>query len=90
MAVIFGEQDLEAFGLRENADDIRQRLGIAQDGGKPSAEQLQVQATLRDMIAEVALYGNSHITDGRNKSIALTALEDALMRFGKAIFEIPA
>ncbi|UDL15436.1 hypothetical protein SEA_PEPE25_61 [Microbacterium phage Pepe25] len=90
MAVIFSDQDLEAFGLREHADEIRSRFGIAQDGGEPSPEQLQVQATIREMIAEVGVYANSHITDGRNKSLALTALEDALMRFGKAVFEVPA
>lgn len=89
MAVIDSDEALEAFGLRESADDILERFGIAQDHGKPSAAQLQFQATLRDMIGEVAIYANSHITDGRNKSLGLTALEDALLRFGKAIFEIP-
>lgn len=89
MAVIFTETDLEAFGLRENADAIRERFGIAQDGGKPSDEQLQVQAKLRDLIAEAGLYANSHITDGPSKSTGLRKLEEALMWFGKGVFEIP-
>ncbi|QIG59068.1 hypothetical protein SEA_FRANSOYER_58 [Microbacterium phage Fransoyer] len=90
MAVITNDQDRATWGEpRESENDIFARFGIAQDGTRPSEEALRVQAILREKIADVAIYANAHITDGRNKSIGLTALEDALLRFGKAIFEIP-
>ncbi|QIQ63637.1 hypothetical protein SEA_NIKE_56 [Microbacterium phage Nike] len=73
---------------REGSRDIDARLGIAQDG-RPSEEQLAVQREMQRLISEAMHYGNGHIEDGRHKSLAMTHLEDALMRFGKAIFEVP-
>lgn len=89
MAAIVNDADREVWGPNRETDaDIRKRFGIAQDGIAGEGE-LEVQRELREKFAELGVYANAHITDGRNKSIALTALEDALMRFGKAIFEIP-
>ncbi|UVT31330.1 hypothetical protein SEA_MARCIE_67 [Microbacterium phage Marcie] len=70
---------------RETPEEIRGRFFTAQDG-RPSDEQLEVQAQLRDAFAGIAVYANEKIADSRHKSLALTAMEDALMRFGKAIF----
>ena len=61
------------------------RFVIAQDG-KPSVEQLDLQAELRVKIAEVADRLNWAAADSREKSLAITHLEEALMWAGKAIF----
>jgi hypothetical protein len=70
---------------REREQDIEKRFGIAQDG-KPTEAQLRYQANLRADIADIANAINRDVADGREKSIALTHLEDALMWAGKAIF----
>ena len=71
--------------MRETPADIHARFGIAQDG-KPTEAQLQQQALLRQQIADLAVEINAEIEDSREKSLALTHLEDALMWAGKAIF----
>ena len=78
----------EAFGdVRETAYDIARRFFTAANSVKPSAEQLAVQFDIAKAIESLAVYANQHILDSRHKSLALTHLEDALMRFGKAIFQ---
>lgn len=62
------------------------RFGIAQDG-KPSTEQLDEQRMIRDLIADAGFAIECNIADGREKSLALTHLEEALMWAGKAIFK---
>lgn len=66
--------------------DIEKRFGIAQDGA-PSPEQLQVQREIRDTIGRLAQGINRSVEDGREKELALTHLEEALMWTGKAIFK---
>ena len=70
---------------REGVHDIEMRFLIAQDG-RPSDEQLSFQAGLREEIHDLAQTINSKIEDSREKSLALTHLEEALMWAGKAIF----
>lgn len=70
---------------REDAADVRARFGIAQDS-RPTAAQLDYQATVRARIADLAVDLNADVEDSREKSLALTALEEALMWAGKAIF----
>lgn len=70
---------------RETPEQINKRFGIAQDG-KPSQEQLAAQSELRHIIALAGGFMNENIADGREKSLALTHLEEALMWAGKAIF----
>lgn len=70
---------------RESGTAIAARFGIAQDG-RPSEEQLTTQADIRQSIASLAVYANQNIADGRAKSLGMTALEEALMWLGKAIF----
>ncbi|QNL30022.1 hypothetical protein SEA_RUDY_52 [Microbacterium phage Rudy] len=89
MAAITTDEDRLGWGApRETDAEVRQRFGIAQDSISGSRE-LAVQKELREKFAELAVYANSHITDGRHKALAMEHLEDALMRFGKAIFEVP-
>jgi len=70
---------------RENVHDIERRFLIAQDG-RPSKEQLQYQQRLRESVYDIAQDLNSHVEDSREKSLAITKLEEALMWAGKAIF----
>jgi hypothetical protein len=71
---------------REGQHDIEQRFLIAQDD-KPTQEQLDYQLRLRSKIAELAFDLNVHVEDSREKSLAITKLEEALMWAGKAIFK---
>lgn len=71
---------------RESSAEIEARFGIAQDG-RPTESQLEFQGELRELIADVALSINDHVADSREKSLALTSLEEALMWAGKAIFK---
>lgn len=68
------------------AESVSARFGIAQDG-KRSSGQLEVQLNAKERIAQTAFYIEQHVEDGREKSLALTALEEALMWAGKAIFK---
>lgn len=89
MAAIVTDDDRLAYGPSYETDaDVRKRFGIAQDSVAGQGE-LDTQAALRVMFADLAVFANMHITDGRHKALAMDHLEDALMRFGKAIFEVP-
>lgn len=65
------------------------RFAIAQDtpvSADEHAQQLQVQSDIRSAVLNVANYIDIDIADSREKSLALTHLEEALMWAGKAIF----
>lgn len=68
-------------------EDVSERFMIAQDGPRPSTEQLELQHDLRQDFMELAHKINVTIKDDREKSLALTKLEEALMWAGKAIFK---
>lgn len=70
---------------RETEEQISGRFIIAQDS-KPSQEQLDLQKSLRETFAGLAARINRDVADSREKSLALTHLEEALMWSGKAIF----
>ena len=70
---------------RETEAEVRGRFGIAQDG-KPTDAQLREQVALKGHIADIAVLINANIEDSREKSLAITHLEEALMWAGKAIF----
>ena len=72
-------------GTTPREDVYNTRFNIAQDG-KPSVEQLVLQVDFEDKIAEVADRLNWAAADSREKSLAITHLEEALMWAGKAIF----
>lgn len=67
-------------------EDVAKRFMIAQNG-KPSQEQLDFQAEVRQDIVDLAQKVNGRVEDSREKSLGLTDLEQALMWFGKAIFK---
>jgi len=66
--------------------DIAKWFGIAQDGQATEA-QLAYQRDIREAYAALAGTINRDVADGREKSQALTLLEDSLMWTGKAIFK---
>lgn len=68
------------------AESVNARFGIAQDS-KPSPEELEVQREVRERIAQTAFYIEQYLPDSREKSLALTKLEEALTWAGKAIFK---
>ena len=68
-------------------EDVSERFMIAQDGPRPSTEQLELQHDLRQDFAELAQKINVIIEDSREKSLAITKIEEALMWAGKAIFK---
>lgn len=70
---------------REGVHGIEMRFLIAQDN-RPSRGQLDTQAEIREAIFDVAQAINEDVEDGREKSLALTHLEESLMWAGKAIF----
>lgn len=71
---------------REGRHGIEMRFLIAQDS-RPDAEQLETQNRVRELIHDLGQAINSNVEDGREKSLALTHLEEALMWTGKAIFK---
>lgn len=71
---------------REDDDDIRGRFLIAQDN-VPTEDQKQYQAQIRQDVAALAVSLNADVADSREKSLAITHLEEALMWAGKAIFK---
>lgn len=83
-------------GLREisrTAEEVNRldaRFGIAQDVPEVDEDtrtsQLQVQQLVRRRISETAEVIDNNVADSREKSLALTHLEEALMWAGKAIF----
>lgn len=79
--------------LRKSTDPqppaIVSRFVVAQDTCTPEEikEQLRVQKAIRLAIFTAATEINTFLEEGREKSIALTHLEDALMWAGKSIFK---
>lgn len=74
----------------EEANNLDKRFGIAQDTSvvdeETRQEQLSVQASVRREISATAAFIDHQVADSREKSLALTHLEEALMWAGKAIF----
>jgi len=73
---------------RESQEDIRARFQTAQD---PAAVDIlhaqQGQRIIRQLISDSAEVINQWVKDGREKSTALTKLEEALMWAGKGLFK---
>lgn len=67
-------------------EEIIPRFHIAQDG-PATREELTYQDEFRIELAELADELNYRVADSREKSLALTHLEEALMWAGKAIFK---
>ncbi|MGO2150873.1 MAG: Acb2/Tad1 domain-containing protein [Microbacterium gubbeenense] len=63
------------------------RFAIAQDGAKPTDEQLADQKLIQKLVAHTAMQLEDRTKPSREQSLALTKLEEALMWAGKAIFK---
>ncbi|QKY80408.1 hypothetical protein SEA_PABST_50 [Microbacterium phage Pabst] len=72
-------------------ESVYERFGIAQDAPVPEdmKDRQDVQISVRSQIYTAAKFLNSKVEDSREKSLALTHLEEALMWAGKAIFKNP-
>lgn len=65
---------------------IADRFPTAATGAPPTAEQREAVATLQQATRALGEYIDELVPEGRDKSIALTALEDVLMRANRGIF----
>ncbi|PPF39989.1 hypothetical protein [Pseudoclavibacter sp. AY1H1] len=68
---------------------IEERFPTSVSAGPPTDEQVVASGTLRKVIVAAATAVDRLVPAGRDKSIALTALEDALMRGNRGIFNPP-
>ena len=73
---------------QKEKDALETRFGITQDS-RPDNEQLKIQHIIREFTVALAQQIDVHIEDSREKSLALTKLEESLMWAGKAIFKAP-
>lgn len=71
------------------SEEINSRFVTAVDGAVPTDNQRQASALIKSLILDVAHTLNSVAPDSRTKSLALTALEEALMWANKSIFNPP-
>ena len=65
---------------------LEQRFFTASSGKPATDEQKHAVAKLQEAIVQVASHIGAFVPDGRNKSLALTALEDVQMRANRGIF----
>lgn len=68
-------------------DRVEARFYTASSGKPPTDEQKAEVATLRSLVVALAVEIERNVPQGRNKSLALTALEDVQMRANRAIFD---
>lgn len=68
-----------------SAERIEKLFAIAQDS-PATKEELEAQASIRAAFKSLAHRIDAAVADGREKSLALTKLEEALMWTGRAIF----
>ena len=66
---------------------LETRFPTAADGAPPTDDQRTAVAQLREATINLASHIEAHVPNGRNKSLALTALEDAQMRANRGIFQ---
>lgn len=71
-------------------DAAEERFLTAAGGQPPTNEQKNAVAVLREHIVELGAAIEDLTPAGRNKSLALTALEDVQMRANRAIFAMGA
>lgn len=66
---------------------LERRFFTAADGAPPTDEQRHAVASLKGAVVQLASFIEAFVPAGRNKSLALTALEDVQMRSNRGIFE---
>lgn len=67
-------------------DRVEARFFTAAAGQPPTDQQKLDVAKLRDLIVDLGTAIEDRVPNGRNKSLALTALEDVQMRANRAVF----
>lgn len=65
---------------------ITERFRTSQTGAPPTEQQKQAHKAVTDAVVGLAEAIDTLVPDGREKSLALTHLEDALMRAGRGIY----
>jgi len=68
------------------ATPIQRRFMAAATSGPPSDKQRETVKKLREATVLLAEYIDDLVPAGRNKSLALTALEDVQMRANRGVF----
>jgi len=68
------------------APSIQERFPTAANGTPPTQEQRTAVSRIQQSVIQLAEWIDGLVPDGRDKSIALTALEDVLMRANRGIF----
>jgi hypothetical protein len=66
--------------------DIRNRFVTARTGNPPTSQQRVDLAVILEATVDLALAIEKHTAPGRDQSLALTHLEDTLMRANRAVF----
>jgi hypothetical protein len=66
---------------------VEQRFFTAAAGKPPTDQQKLDVAKLRELIIDLGTAIEDRVPNGRNKSLALTALEDVQMRANRGIFD---
>jgi len=63
------------------------RFPTAADGAPPTDEQREAVKQIRNATINLAAHIEGNVPSSRNKSLALTALEDVQMRANRGIFQ---
>ena len=78
---MFSPEEIERF-----AHVADERFFTAANGAPPTNGQRSSVAVLSQHVSQLGAAIMEHVPEGRNKSIALTALEDVQMRANRGIF----
>lgn len=65
---------------------MQDRFFTAAQGTPPTEAQKAQSNEIREKVVELGVLINEHVPGGRNQSLALTHLEDVLMRANRGIF----
>lgn len=65
---------------------LEQRFMTAAGGTPPTDDQKNAVRQIQEAVVNLASHIEAHVPTGRNKSLALTALEDVHMRANRGIF----
>lgn len=72
--------------MAESKTPLEERFMTAAGGTPPTDEQRAAVAQIGKVVIDLASHIEAHVPAGRNKSLALTALEDVQMRANRGIF----
>ena len=72
--------------MAETKTPLEERFITAAGGNPPTTEQRAAVAQIGEAVIQLASHIEALVPHGRNKSLALTALEDVQMRANRGIF----